>query len=297
MQTTRPRSSKSLVRFASVLMLVVLAGSAFAQIVAEPTVAKQTTATQTENTANPALTMWYDKPAKIWMTEALPIGNGPMGAMLFGGTEVERIQFNEISLWSGDRVSKGLLGNTAKEELDNLGAHQAFGDLFIHLGHDFSKVTQYRRQLDIDRAVHSVEYVYEGTRFQQTAFASHPAGVIVIQLTADKPGKLTGQIQLADMHNAQFTADENRLTSMGKLKNGMQYEAQVFAKHKGGALAIRLSNIPSPNPWKIKVPEKSLSFDKCDSLTFILGAGTNFLQDHSKGWIGEDPHEVGDQPC
>ena len=120
---------------------------------ASPAAAEPTT------TSNPALTMWYDKPAKVWMTEALPIGNGPMGAMLFGGTNIERIQFNEISLWSGDRVSKRLLGITLKEEHDHLGAHQAFGDIFVHLGHDFSKVTQYRRQLDIDRAVHSVEYV------------------------------------------------------------------------------------------------------------------------------------------
>ena len=108
------------------------------------------------------LVMWYDQPAKVWMTEALPIGNGPMGAMLFGSTEVERIQFNEISLWSGDRVSKTLLGNTMEEELNNLGAYQAFGDVLIHLGHDFSKVTNYRRQLDIDEAVHLVEYDYEG---------------------------------------------------------------------------------------------------------------------------------------
>ena len=113
---------------------------------ADKTTAPQA-AVEPTTTSNPALTMWYDKPAKVWMTEALPIGNGPMGAMLFGDTNIERIQFNEISLWSGDRVSKRLLGITLKEEHDHLGAHQAFGDLFVHLGHDFSKVTQYRRQL------------------------------------------------------------------------------------------------------------------------------------------------------
>ena len=51
-------------------------------------------------------TLWYEQPANSWMTEALPIGNGPMGAMLFGGTDIERIQFNEISLWSGDRIAQ-----------------------------------------------------------------------------------------------------------------------------------------------------------------------------------------------
>ena len=66
--------------------------------------------------------LWYDRPAKAWMTEALPIGNGPMGAMLFGGVEVERIQFNEISLWSGDRlaIEGRVLGESAAEEEQNL---------------------------------------------------------------------------------------------------------------------------------------------------------------------------------
>ncbi len=82
-----------------------------------------------------ALCLWYDRPAQSWMTEALPIGNGPMGAMLFGGTDIERIQFNEISLWSGDRMPRP---NDIEEE--NMGAYQAFGDIFIHLGHDPAKV-------------------------------------------------------------------------------------------------------------------------------------------------------------
>ena len=148
------------------------------------------------------LCLWYDRPAKTWMTEALPIGNGPMGAMLFGGTGIERVQFNEISLWSGVRMAvEGL-----DDEGQDLGAYQAFGDILIHLGHDFSKVTDYRQELDIDRAVHQVTYEYNGVRYQRTAFASHPDGVIVIHLTANKPAACTGRVQLADMHQARIAA-------------------------------------------------------------------------------------------
>ena len=137
------------------------------------------------------------------MTEALPIGNGPMGAMLFGGTEIERVQFNEISLWAGTRMAvEGL-----DDEGQDLGAYQAFGDILIHLGHDFSQVTDYRQELDIDRAVHQVTYEYNGVRYQRTAFASHPDRVIVIHLTADKAAALTGRVQLADMHQARIAAD------------------------------------------------------------------------------------------
>ena len=157
------------------------------------------------------LCLWYDRPATSWMTEALPIGNGPMGAMLFGGTELERIQFNEISLWGGDRM----LREDKKKE--DMGYYQAFGDIFIRLGHDTAKVKNYRRQLDIERAIHSVEYEYEGVQYQQTAFASHPAHVIVVHLTADKPGAYTGRVWLTDMHDAQIKMKKNRLSSVGKL--------------------------------------------------------------------------------
>ncbi len=232
------------------------------------------------------LCLWSDRPAKAWMTEAFPIGNGPMGAMLFGGTEIERIQFNEISLWTGDRMAVEGLG----DEGQNLGAYQAFGDILIHLGHDFSKVTEYRRELDIDRAVHQVTYEYDGVRYQQTAFASHPAGVIVIRLTASKPASYTGRIHLCDMHKGRITAEGNVLTTVGKLENGIEYEAQVRVIHKKGTVEAKSEAGVANNAWNITVPSTNLAFDQCDSLTLILGAGTSFVQDHTKGWLGRDPH-------
>ncbi|MEI6176460.1 MAG: glycoside hydrolase family 95 protein [Verrucomicrobiota bacterium] len=235
--------------------------------------------------------LWYDRPAKAWMTEALPIGNGPMGAMLFGGTEVERIQFNEISLWTGERVAgdRPPLGVGDKEERD-MGSYQAFGDILLHLGHDFSKVTNYRHELDIDRAVHQVSYKFDGVRYQRTAFASHPDGVIVIELTADRPGALSGIIQLADMHKAKIEASENKLVSVGKLANGFEYEAQLLVLHDNGTLRVGDTTATAENPWKIAVPTANMAFEKCDRVTLILGAGTNFVQDHTKGWLGVHPH-------
>jgi alpha-L-fucosidase 2 len=234
--------------------------------------------------------LWYDRPAQIWMTEALPIGNGPMGAMLFGSTEVERIQFNEISLWTGERMAGDKpLGAGDQEELD-MGSYQAFGDILLHLGHDFSKVTAYRQELDIDHAVHRVSYELDGVRYQRTAFASHPDGVIVVELTADRPGACSGHIQLADMHQAKIDASGNKLVSVGKLKNGFEYEAQLLVLHDQGTLTAGDTIANAGNPWKIAVPNVSLAFEKCDRVTLILGAGTNFVQDHTKEWLGEHPH-------
>jgi alpha-L-fucosidase 2 len=240
------------------------------------------------------LCLWYDRPAQTWMTEALPIGNGPMGAMLFGGVETERIQFNEISLWTGDRmaVAGRTLGESEEEEKDNLGAYQAFGDIFIHLGHDWSKVKGYRRSLDIDQAVHQVEYQYEGIQYRRTTFASHPAGVVVVQLDADKPGAYSGQVQLADMHQAKIEAEGSRLTAVGKLSNGFEYESQLLVLNEAGEVAVRSVDEGAQNPWDIAVPSTSLAFEQCDSVTLILGAGTNFVQDHTQEWLGEHPHRV-----
>ena len=91
------------------------------------------------NAAAAENTLWYNHPAKDWMTEALPIGNGRLGAMLFGGAPQERIQFNEESLWIGDEADTG--------------AYQAFGDVLVELNH--GAVMDYRRELDLERAVHT----------------------------------------------------------------------------------------------------------------------------------------------
>ena len=134
--------------------------------------------------------LWYSQPARDWEKEALPIGNGRLGAMVFGTAPEERIQFNEESLWVGDETDTG--------------AYQAFGDVFVALAH--GAVTTYRRELDLERAVHTVTYESGGVRFRREAFASFPARVIVVRFTANKPGKLTGTVRLTDMHKGKICA-------------------------------------------------------------------------------------------
>ena len=133
--------------------------------------------------------LWYDKPATKWMQEALPIGNGYMGAMLFGGVEADQIQFNEESLWIGDE------GDT--------GSYQAFGDVWVRFGVAAGQPATataevapsgYRRELDLNRAVHSVGYVQAGVKYRREAFASYPARVMAFRYSADKPGALTGSV-------------------------------------------------------------------------------------------------------
>jgi alpha-L-fucosidase 2 len=183
--------------------------------------------------------LWYDKPAASWMTEALPIGNGDLGAMVFGKTGIERIQFNEKSLWTGNEADTG--------------SYQAFGDLFIKLDHE--KPQDYRRELDLERGVQTVSYVSNGVRYRRELFASYPAGVIAIRLTADKPGAYFGKLWLTDVHGADVLADGKRLTATGVLNNGMDYESQALIVNEGGTVATVMEPGFDNQPVKRVRPE------------------------------------------
>jgi len=168
------------------------------------------------------------------MKQALPIGNGRLGGMVFGGVEKERIQFNEDSLWIGDERDTG--------------AYQAFGDLFIEMPH--TGATEYRRELDIGRAVHTVTYASGGVRYKREYFASDPAGVMVFRFTSDKQGAHTGAVTLTDMHKGKVTARDNGLLVSGTLagykyrRSGgpaygicLSYEAQIVVLNEGGTVS------------------------------------------------------------
>ena len=163
--------------------------------------------------------LWYEKPASIW-EEALPLGNGRLGAMVFGQTSTERIQLNEDSLWPGGPDDWGLAeGNP--EDLDFIRqlllqgenkkansllvakfsrksitrSHQTLGDLWLELGHE--QVSNYRRELDLDRASATVSYTVEGYDFSQKVFSSALDQAIVIQLESKHPKGINGKIRLS----------------------------------------------------------------------------------------------------
>jgi len=210
------------------------------------------------------LTLRYTQPAPDtpagWEKEALPIGNGRIGAMIFGQLARERLQFNDITLWTGD-------GKT-------MGAYQPFGDVYINLpGHE-RRTTAYARQLDIGHSLHTVSYRHGGVKFKREALASYPAQVIALRLTADKRGQYTGSIELTDMHNARIDALGDRIVASGALPNAMRYASQVQVLNEGGTLAVDGNKI---------------TFTGSDAVTLILGAGTSYVLDSAKRFQGEDP--------
>jgi len=210
--------------------------------------------------AAPDMTLRYSQPATDWEKEALPIGNGRIGAMIFGQLARERLQFNDITLWTGDGKA--------------MGAYQPFGDVYVNLpGHE-QGTTAYARRLDIGRSVHTVSYTHNGVQFKREALASYPAQVIAVRLTASKRGQYTGSIELADMHGAQIGAQGDRVTAAGMLPNAMQYASQVRVLNEGGKLSVEGSKIV---------------FSGSDAITLIVGAGTSYTNDAARRFQGEDP--------
>jgi alpha-L-fucosidase 2 len=220
----------------------------------------------------PDLTLCYDQPASNWQKEALPIGNGRLGAMLFGACPRERIQFNEESLWIGDE--------------ETTGSYQAFGEVFVELAH--GAVTNYRRELDLSRAVHAVTYESGGLTYRREAFASAPAGVLVFRFTADKPGSLSGSIALADAHQGRISANGNWLQSTGSLAGYQYSKDQPYAIVLNYEAQLRVRN----DGGTIEVAGDRIRFAKVNGLTLLLDAGTDFVQDRSRGWRGQAPHQA-----
>jgi alpha-L-fucosidase 2 len=207
------------------------------------------------------LALHYSQPAEDWQSQALPIGNGRLGAMIFGDARREHLQLNEISLWTGDEKDTG--------------SYQNLADLWLDLAHGAPQ--GYERRLDIDSAIHSIQYKADGIAYRREYLASAPQQVLVLRYTADRPGAYNGTLKLADAHAARTTATGNLLTAGGKLANGLQYETAINVVNTGGRVTASADG--------------TLHIENVDALTIFVAAGTNYLADRAHGWRGDAPHE------
>ena len=175
-----------------------------------------------------ATRLWYGQPASKW-EEALPVGSGRLGAMVFGGTAEERIQFNEDTLWTGkphnyvragsaDIVPqvRALLAEGKITEAQDLArakmlsdpvrqkAYQPFGDIRLSFpGHETA--TNYQRELNLDSAVATTRYDVDGVTYTREVIASYPDNVIAVRVTASQPGKLRFGVRLDSPHKTSST--------------------------------------------------------------------------------------------
>ena len=239
--------------------------------------------------------LWYARAAERWF-EALPLGNGHMGAMVFGGVTQERLALSECTAWSGapgtQDVNESALSHLAhiRELLfkgsyvearalceKHLLAHpRSFGtnlplpELSLEF-EDKSEATDYRRKLDLDQAIARVTYRRGTCRFTREAIASHPHNLLAIRLTCNRPRQLSFGVSFAGLNlpASIATEDNDKLVLRGDA-----YERMHSNGHDGVKLQIRAQVLPTGG--SISASGQQLHVQNADAVTILLVIATDF---------------------
>ena len=242
--------------------------------------------------------LWYDQPATKWLY-ALPIGNSHLGAMIYGGTDVEEIQLNEETFWSGSPHSNNSPEAKAylQEVRDSIfagkeeGAHAIIdkhfikgphgmrflplGSMKLMLGH--KDVTDYRRELTLDDALNTTRYTCNGVTYERTVFASQADNVIVVQMKASKKGALSFEIGFDSQLTAQVFCVKSRedrpVYELAAVVDGEEQEGV-----KAGLKAECRIHLESDGQQQYG--EHSLKVTDATTATLYVVAATNFVNYH-----------------
>ena len=257
-------------------------------------------------------TIWYPQPAAKW-EEALAVGNGRLGAMIFGGIEKERLQLNEITVWSGSLeqnadkpeaykslpairqlIGEGKYADAGKlisaERLclkggrygrDSYGSYQTLGDLNFEFPPAQGTVTGYRRWLDINEAVAGVTWQAGVDTWIREIFSSAVDQTLVMRIACSRKGAVAftarlGRIKFADTKPAGPDTLVMTGTSTGQ-PGDLRYEAQLRIRVKGGTV------VTSGDTVTVK--------DADEAVVFVT-AGTDYALDYTKSYKGPDPHSA-----
>jgi alpha-L-fucosidase 2 len=249
----------------------------------------------------PASMLWYDKPATIW-EEALPVGNGRLGAMYFGNVYSDRLQFNEDTYWSGgpySTVVKGgykmlpaiqrllfegrhveahlmfgryLLGNPVEQQ-----KYQSMGNVVMNFT-DTTSFSGYRRELDLLTGITSISYNQGGVNYRREVFASYPDQTIIMRISADKPASVSFSCQLQGVRNQTHSnyatdyfqmdiADDDLLSLAGKSADYLGVEGKLRYDAR-----LRIYTKGGKKSRGIKL----LNIENADEVYLVLVAATNF---------------------
>jgi alpha-L-fucosidase 2 len=267
------------------------------------------------------LALKYSQPAACW-TEALPVGNGRLGAMIFGGITNELLQLNEATLWSGgprdwnnpgakeilpqvraaifagDYVKAGELCKKMQGPYNE--SYQPLGDLRLTFpGAENISSNSYERNLDLDRAVATVRYKIGKATFTREIFSSYPDQVIVVRLTCDKPGKIDFSATADSLlRHTMKAGGQNTLILQGKAPshvdpNYLNTKNPIIYDPNGEGMTFDLHIRALANGGQISCDGKTLSVTDANAVTLLLSAGTSFNgPDKSPGHDGVDPTAI-----
>lgn len=236
--------------------------------------------------------LWYAQPAEVWM-ESLPIGNGRLGAMTYGGIEEEKLALNESTMWSGQynenqnipfgrekmnqlrklffegKLSEGnrIAGDNLHGNQTSFGTHLPIGDLKMQFIYPEGKVTGYRRSLSLDEAVSSVSFNSGGVNYKREYFATNPDNVLVLRLTADKQKSITMNMGLDLMRQADLSVEDNQLVFTGKVDFSLHGPGGVCFE---GRIAVLADN------GEVKMEQSGVGIKEADAVTLIVDVRTDY---------------------
>lgn len=259
------------------------------QCLATLTIAVSTTV----NATNSEMELWYNTPAKEWM-EAVPLGNGRIGAMVYGGINRDRIALNEITMWSGQRdslqndncgpeklaeireaffVGDIPLGNELTHKYlsgrsVSFGTHLPVGDMVIDVTNPGTDIAGYRRSLNLENGVATTTYTSNGVKFTREYICDYPDNVMAIRLTADKPASISATISTDLLRDAAISTSDNTLTFDGKVDyhmfgpGGVNFIGKIRLDNQGGILSHS---------------DKTVSVTDADALTILVDIQTDYI--------------------
>ncbi|MEY4488313.1 MAG: hypothetical protein RIQ79_821 [Verrucomicrobiota bacterium] len=246
------------------------------------------------------LVLWYKQPADAWI-KALPIGNGRFGAMVFGQPTNERLQLNDITVWSGnpqpdaDRkdawknlpelrrlIREGKYDGAERLANDRFNgsepyrnSYQTLGDLYLDFILPAGEMRDYRRQLDIAEAVATVGFTVDGIGYQREIFSSAPDQVLVQRFTATRPGAISFKFRLSRGERAQTRVEGgDTLVMTGNTGSTLGYEVRARVLAKGGCVT--------------GTADDNLLVENADEVVILLSAATTFVLDYDLGYKGGD---------
>jgi alpha-L-fucosidase 2 len=256
------------------------------------------------------MVLWYRQPGQKWL-EGLPLGNGIMGAMVFGGVPQERIALNEGTFWSGrphdynnpeahqyfgqirDHVFAGKFQEAEKLVDEHFygvpaaqQAYQPLADLLLSFDGERA-ATDYRRELDLQTGIAIVSYRVGDAVLTREVFVSYPDRVLVVRLTADKPGRVSVQARFQSPYlDGALARSDDTLVMVGCWKGPIPIRNPLIAPVEGKGLCFQARLRAIPAGGRLVGSENSVRVEGADAVTFLVTAATSYVNYHD---ITADP--------
>ena len=264
---------------------------------------------------NPAVLPWSDDssmarnlPGKSnadpWESQSLPVGNGRVGGTVFGGDKCERVNLNEVSLWTG---GPNLPGNGSgysygpNANKDQFGSYQPFGNLYIEFSQE-GETEDYCRSLDLRDAIARVSFTSAGNKHERECFVSKPDDVLVYMARTNAPDGMDTRIALTPNHTVTYSKQKDGLVMSGTLANGEKFEGSLVIKAKGGEINVRgkAGTVPVTEYARKGNAESMYAVYSSSNMPYVevkgaeaiiiyVSLATDYKMSYASDWKGKDP--------